>query len=111
MVLLLVSMDKQNHMAATVGIFALVNVIFNLILIPHFSYVGSAIATLITEGTLLIVYYFLVSKYLKHLPLLKIIISPVIASVLMAVFVYYYKNINLVLLIIISAAIYLLQSI
>lgn len=103
---ILVSMNKQNKMAIVAGITALINVILNLILIPHFSYVGAASATIISEIVLFGVYFYLVSNYLTRLPLHKLIISPLIACAVMAVFIHLCSGINLAALVIVAAVIY-----
>jgi len=103
---MLVAINKQNEMVLIICIGALVNVVCNVILIPHFSYIGSAIATIITEIILFYFYYYQISKYLKKLSLLKLTVSPIIATILMTIFIYCFKGINLILLIIIAVAIY-----
>jgi O-antigen/teichoic acid export membrane protein len=102
----LVSINKQNQMAAVAGMSALLNVILNLILIPPLSYVGAAIATIITEITLFAVYFYLVSKYLHTFFLHKLIAKPLIACLVMGLFIYFYTTMNLPLIIILSIIIY-----
>ena len=102
----LVAIDKQNQLAVATGLSALINVILNLILIPPFSYVGAAVATIITETVLFGMYFYFVSKYLYRLPLHKMIISPLIACVAMAIFIHFCNGINLAALIIAASVIY-----
>ena len=103
---ILVSIDKQNQMAVVAGCTALINVILNLFLIPSFSYVGAAIATIATEGFLLSSYIYLNSCYSYTLPVHKIIVKPVGACVVMGLFLYQFKGINLVLVIVAAVIIY-----
>lgn len=102
----LVSLDKQNQMAITGGAGVLINVILNLALIPRFSSAGAAIATLITEGVLFGVYFYLVSKHLYRLPLYKIIVRPLIACAVMVLIVYFFRGINLAAVISLAAVLY-----
>ena len=102
----LASMNKQNILAITCGVCALVNVVLNLILIPNFSYIGAGIATIVTETVLLVLYFYFVSKYLYWLPLHKIILKPMVACALMAIFIYFLSNINLAVIIVSSAILY-----
>lgn len=102
----LVSMNKQNKMAAASGGCAAINVILNLILIPRFSYIGAGIATIATETVLLGLYFYFLSKYLCRLSLQKIIIRPLVACVTMAIFIYFCNGINLTLLILSAAVVY-----
>lgn len=104
--MLLVSIDRQSRMAIAGGICVVTNVILNLILIPHFSYVGAGIATIVTETVLLGIYFYFVSRYLYRLPLAGIMIKPIAACIAMAVFIYFCQGLNLALLVILAIAIY-----
>ena len=103
---LLVTTDRQNEMVILLGITALVNVILNLILIPPLSYVGAAIATIITETILLGLYVYYLSKYFYTLPLHKIVIKPIVASLVMGIFIYFCGSINLLPLVILAITLY-----
>ena len=103
---LLMAMNRQNQMAVAAGTCALMNVILNLVLIPRFSYVGAGIATLATETVLVGLYFYFVSKYLYRPPLHKIVVKPMIACTLMALFVYFCQSLNLAVLIILAVVIY-----
>ena len=102
----LVSIDKQNQMAAAGGGCAVINVILNLILIPHFSYIGAGIATIATETILFGLYFYFVSKYLYKLPFHKVIAKPLIACSAMVLVIYFCSGINLFILIISAAVVY-----
>jgi O-antigen/teichoic acid export membrane protein len=103
---ILASIDKQNQMAVIAGCAAFINVILNLFLIPSFSYIGAAIATIITETILIFLYFILISRSFYKLPISKILIRPLIASSIMGLFIYYLININLFLLILLAVLIY-----
>ncbi len=103
---LLVSIDRQHQMAFFAGCTAVINILLNMLLIPTYSYIGSAIATIIAESFLLIAYIFLSARYFHLLPLHKIIIKPIIACSLMGIFVFYFNQINLAVLIPIAIVIY-----
>ncbi|RLG23827.1 hypothetical protein DRN77_03705 [Methanosarcinales archaeon] len=103
---MLVSMNKQNQMAAIVGGCALLNIILNLILIPSLSYIGAGIATIITEIVLFMLYFYFVSKYLYRLSLHKIIARPLIACSAMVMFIHFCGEIGLAVLIISAAVLY-----
>ena len=102
----LVSTNKQNQMAALAGMSALLNVILNLILIPPLSYIGAAIATIITETFLFGVYFYLVSKQLHTLFLHKLIAKPLIACLVMGLFIYFCTAMNLFIIIFLSIVLY-----
>ena len=102
----LVSTNKQNQMATVAGIGALLNVILNLILIPPLSYIGAAIATIITGTFLFGVYFYLVSKQLHTLFLHKLIAKPLIACLVMGLFIYFCTAMNLFIIIFLSIVLY-----
>ena len=102
----LVSTNKQNQMATVAGMGALLNVILNLILIPPLSYVGAAIATIITEIFILGIYFYMVSKSIHKLPLSNLIAKPLIACLVMGLFIYFCAAMNLLLIISLSIIFY-----
>lgn len=103
---IIVSIDEQNKMAIIAGCTALINVVINLILIPEYSYVGAAIATIVAESFLLVSYTYIISRHLYILPVHKMILKPVIACIVMVLFIYLFGGINLILLILISVILY-----
>jgi O-antigen/teichoic acid export membrane protein len=103
---LLISIDKQNIMALVAGSTALINVILNLLLIPQYSYIGAAIATITAEGFLLISYLYLNVKYIHGIPFHKIIFKPMIACGVMGLFLLQITEINLFVQIFLSIIIY-----
>lgn len=70
----------------------LVNVTLNCLLIPRYSYVGSAVATVISELLLLLLTYAGVARRIISLPLLDHLWKPVLASVAMAAFLYWFEG-------------------
>jgi len=102
----LISANKQKNLAIIAGGGAFLNIILNLFLIPNFSLVGAAIATIITETFILVIYLYLTYINNLKIPLKKIFFKPVIACTIMAFFIYAFNNLNLYLLIIISIVIY-----
>lgn len=103
---LLVSSNKQNQMAIIVVFVALLNVILNLFLIPSFSYIGAAIATIAAESFLLIAYIYLTTRSIFKVSFHKIIVKPIISCGVMGVFIFQFREINLIILIITSIIIY-----
>jgi O-antigen/teichoic acid export membrane protein len=103
---LLVSIDRQHQMAILAGCTALINIILNIILIPTYSYIGSACATIAAESFLLIAYIYLSGRYFHFLPLHRLMIKPLIAAGLMGGFVYLFHNQNIFLVILVAMVIY-----
>jgi len=102
----LVSIDKQKQMIVIAGCTALINIILNLILIPPFSYIGAAIATIVAEGFLIISYLYLNHRYLCMICIHKTIAKPIYACAMMGLFIYQFNEINLVFLIIVAIILY-----
>ncbi len=86
---LIVSINKQKLALKIAMISMIVNIVLNLIFIPLFSYVGSSFITVITELTDFALYFLFLSHYLYRVELEKIILKPVIAGILMGLFIYY----------------------
>jgi O-antigen/teichoic acid export membrane protein len=104
---LLVSIDKQKLNTLSMGTCAIVNVVLNLVLIPMLSYNGAAIATVATNIVLFIASFYFISKHLQVLPMHKIVIKPVISSLSMATFVYYFIDFDTFLLVPLAGIVYL----
>lgn len=100
------SINRQTILALFAGICAIFNVISNLFFIPRMSYVGASITTIATESILFMLFFYMVSKYLCRLPLFKITMKPIIAGVIMGVTIYYMKNINFFMIVMIASAVY-----
>jgi O-antigen/teichoic acid export membrane protein len=100
------SINRQGIVAKVTGLNALLNISLNSLLIPKFSYVGASVATVLTEavgfGFLLNFIY----RHLHALPLFKIIFRPLIASVVMGFFLFYFKQVNLLILIMLAVLLY-----
>lgn len=102
----LISTNNQKKMAILVIFSAILNIFLNLFLIPSFSYIGSGIATLITELFLLISYLIINSNNSLNLNIKKFLFQPIIACGFMALFLYQFPNIQLIEKIISSIFIY-----
>ena len=108
---LLISMNKQKLYTISTGLCAITNVTLNLFLIPKLSYNGAAIATVLTVVVLFAVCFYFVSKHLQILPVHKIVIKPAIGGLIMGVFVHYFIDVNIVLLVLFAAVLYLVSLI
>lgn len=100
--------NMQRIFAYSTGISLAINVVLNIMLIPHFSYVGASIATVITAViNFLILYYFNVKSF-YYINVLKIATKPLIASVAMGTFIFFFgKGVHLLILVPLSTILYL----
>jgi O-antigen/teichoic acid export membrane protein len=104
----LISTDKQNQMATSVIFSSILNIALNLLLIPKFSYVGSGIATIITEIILLFIYFFVNKRNSFSIDVRGILIVPSIACLFMGMFLYFFSGVQLFIQILIGTLIYLI---
>lgn len=103
---ILSSINQQNKRMFSQGSTAVFNIVANLILIPKMGYVGAAIASLVTEVFLFVLYYWYVSKLFYTYNFLNILAKPLVASAGMVVFIRF-TNFGLIVTLLISAAVYL----
>jgi O-antigen/teichoic acid export membrane protein len=103
----LVAIDRQKLIALSTAFGAAVNIVLNFILIPVMSYNGAAIATVATSAVLTLSMFYFISKYLRIIPVHKILIKPMIAVLGMGVSIYYLTNLNLLVLIPLAATGYI----
>jgi O-antigen/teichoic acid export membrane protein len=103
----LISIDKQNLMAITLGISAILNITLNLFLIPLYSLIGAGIATLTCELFLLIIYLYINKKNSFTINLKMILFPPIIACCIMGIFLYTLREIHYILLIPIAFLLYI----
>ena len=100
------SIDRQLVIAKVSGINAVVNIVLNFILIPRYSYIGAAIATLATEAIGFTLYFLFIAKHLQKVPLPRYLWRPVISGMLMGLFLYFFKNTNLFVLVTLATVLY-----
>jgi O-antigen/teichoic acid export membrane protein len=106
---LLNSTGDQKRGTIQTGVSAAANVVLNIFFIPLLSYIGAAITTVISEGLFLLLSYIYIKKKGFKINYLSIIIKPLIAALIMAIFIYYFSSLNLILLIACAGIIYALS--
>ncbi len=106
---LLGSVNKQNVVAKIIILGAIFNIVFNLLLIPQFSYIGSSVVTVITEIIMLPLFIYILHKteYVNLGSLIKDLPKILIANLVLLIVIYYLSNLNLLLTLIIGTLIYL----
>jgi len=103
---LLTAINKQGLRTFSVVLSAVFNVLLNLILIPYFSYIGASIATVLSEIFLYLLLIYYINQYYHKLKLYNQYIKPFLASIVMGLVLFYLKEVNLFLIIIIAVVIY-----
>lgn len=103
------SINKQITITKISGICVIVNILLNLLLIPKFSYVGASIATVITETILVGNIFFFTYKIgygIQGKKIMKSILKVIFASLIMGTFIWYFKSLSLIPLILFAIFIY-----
>ncbi|MBE0525080.1 MAG: flippase [Methanosarcinales archaeon] len=105
----LASMDKQRINTLTTGFCAALNILLNFLLIPTYSFIGAAIATVITYILLFFLNFYFVSSYLQRISLYKIISKPIVAAAGMGIFLYFFRDLNVLIMVFFGCTLYLLS--
>ena len=103
---ILISIDKQNLILKTTGVAMIFNVMLNIILIPKYSYVAASVVTVLTEliGSIICIYY--LSRYITPINFKKILIKPILATLIMSAILLLKPNLPLIVLVISGVLIY-----
>lgn len=106
---LIQAINKQLTLTKITAICMVENIVLNLILIPRFSYVGASIVTVITEFTVLILVYIVLTRIGYGIPKKQFInvFKIVIASLLIGILILCFRDWNLLILTPLTAIIYL----
>ncbi|MEN6330120.1 MAG: flippase [Methanobacteriaceae archaeon] len=102
---ILPAMNRQNVLLKVTFISMVFNIALNLVLIPIYSYVGAAVVTVATELFIFVLCLFILSRTFSKVRLQEVFFKPVLASLVMLLFLVYVKS-NLFLEIIMGIIIY-----
>jgi O-antigen/teichoic acid export membrane protein len=105
---MLLSIDRERVNMFNAGVGAAVIVVLNLFLIPRFGLIGAAIATVITQFYFFVAATYALSKAQYNLNFAKIILRPLLATLVMGAFVYHFSQATLFMLVPTSAVMYFL---
>ena len=94
--------NHQRFTAKVVAGGAVLNIFLNFILIPKYSFVGAALATLITEASTFLFHFIFLSKFLVKPPLFKLLPKVILINVIMGLYVLIMIRINILILIVTS---------
>jgi len=100
------SMNKEKITMIAAILAVIVNVGLNFWLIPIYSFIGAAVTTIISEITYFVFCYYFTSKLLLKLNLIKITWKPLLSGLIMGTIIYYLKDFNLFLLMVMGFIIY-----
>ena len=103
----LIAIDQQRFLTKAFLIGVAFNVVANLLVIPAFSYKGSAVVTVLSEFALLLPFYYAVRKHLGPLPWGSLFWRPALASAAMGAVLWLLRGLAWPLLIPIGGGVYL----
>lgn len=103
---MLFSIDKQRIVLLLSFATVAANIILNLLMIPKLSYIGSSVATVVSEVLSSLIFFSLLIRFSFKSDIFKIALKPFIACLPMSVFVYFFRQLNLFLLIFLGGCIY-----
>ncbi len=105
---MLVSINQQKMGMIIAGIGAVVNIGLNLVLIPRFSFIGAAWATIITEVWVLAGGVYFVFKFERLLPSPKFLPKIILLSIVLGLLTMLFRSLNVLILIPLVGALYFL---
>lgn len=92
---ILIVLNSQKHLGYIYGAGAIFNILTNLIFIPLYSYIGAAATTVATELLVTILMIYFIVKIQKYFFSFRITVKIVLATIIMAGFIYAGKLIGL----------------
>ena len=108
---LLNAINKQKCFTISNGVCAFANIILNLALIPKYSYIGAAIATVSTQIISFSLLYYFTSANGYKINLIKTTYKPIIAGIIMGVSILYLNFLHILLIVPIAMILYFLALI
>lgn len=103
-----VAINRQKQMIFGYLATAVIALAGYLVFIPKYSYWGAAWMTVVSESMIALITFLVVYKYTKTAPNLKVFGKAILASLLMAIPLYFFSDYNLLLLISLAAFVYLI---
>ncbi|MCX6746058.1 MAG: flippase [Candidatus Parcubacteria bacterium] len=105
---LIVVIDKQKKIVGAYVFVAIFSLLGYILTIPKYGYFGAAAFTIISEALIFIFNFIIVTKTIKFMPSFSILYKAIAASLIMSLFLYVSRNLNVIGLFFLSSLIYLL---
>ena len=106
---ILISGNLQKKLMLVLSVAAIFNVFLNYLLIPRLAYFGAALVAIGTELIVAGATFYLAFKNLKYYPQLERGLGIFSSGIIMAIFLYFFKNTNFFLAGILSVGVYSLS--
>ena len=96
---LLIAINQQRFLTRAFLIGLAFNIVANLIFIPSYGYQAAAVITILSEIALFLPFYYGVRKHLTSIPWLGLAWRPALSTLLMGVFLWWFRGLNFLLLV------------
>jgi O-antigen/teichoic acid export membrane protein len=103
------AIHKELTFSIVTGLWAFLNILLNYFLILRFQHYGAAVATMLTEFGVFITIYIILRKKGFDVNILRLLIKPAIAGVVMAILILVIKSAHLLFVIPIGIIIYFIM--
>lgn len=103
----LTSINKQGYRTLCIGVSAFLNIILNAVMIPRLGYIGASIATVLSEVFLYFIIIYFINKDYRVLKLHRHFTKPIVASLVMGVFIFHFHSVGLIFIIPLAGIVYL----
>jgi O-antigen/teichoic acid export membrane protein len=101
------SMHKEKIVVLLTAFTVGLNVVLNFLFIPTHGFLAAAITTLISQALFFVIAYRIIMRNVSNTRFIRMSIKPFIAAGVMAVVLLFFFYLNLIVLIVISAGVYL----
>lgn len=102
----IISLNKQRSMMFGYGITAIISLILYFIFIPRYSYYGAAGVTIFSEYLISFLIFIVVTRTVKFLPKIGILIKAIVASFIMYYVIHLFPNLHLFFIILLAMFVY-----
>jgi len=103
---ILLSGGLQKKLMYALSFCAVFNVVVNILVIPKYSYIGTAVVSAATEFLVVAVTFYLIAKNLSYKPKMENFGKVAVTGLAMAAFLYFLKDLNFFILLLGSAFVY-----
>lgn len=102
----LFALDKQRFVLVAAIVGTVSNILLNIVLIPYYSFVGAAIATLVSASLILVLLLFAVRRVFPNVSLSAVTLKPALAGLGMAIVCILWQHIPFIPLALLGVLVY-----
>jgi O-antigen/teichoic acid export membrane protein len=102
----LASVDKQNTVVKISATCAFINILLNLIVIPHYGFIGASLTTLVTEALFFGATFFTLTRFGYAPQFQNVFFKPLVISLIVAAFVLFLRELDMIVCILLSISLF-----